>query len=475
MQDFNNAKENYLQAVQWINKQNEIFKSSSLTDIGNLFFKDNNIDSASSYAVKALGINPGYFDALLLMGDIELKKGMFAGALQQYKAASIASTRGTPGTALYRSPTEAYKKTAIVFDRIGQRDSAFFYARKAFSLASKENNPAGIISTSAVLVNFFKTDQRYDSAFSYQQLLLQKKDSLFTVEKNQQIHNIYFNERLRQQELDASKEKSDANVKIYVLAGLAALLLFIGIGYRVRVRNRFNKQLAEIEMRALRAQMNPHFIFNCLASINRYIVKSDTKTASSYLTKFSKLIRLILDNSSSELVNIDAEIQTLKLYLDMESLRFDDSFEYEIEKDQLLRTDNTAIPAMIIQPYIENAIWHGLLHISDEHVGNGKKGKLWLRFLPINDNSLQVEIEDNGIGRKKASEMRSKDTMKTKSYGMQISKDRIELINSQYQTRSSVTVEDLTDEAGNPSGTKVILRLPIIEMAIHPHTVKKVI
>jgi LytS/YehU family sensor histidine kinase len=115
---------------------------------------------------------------------------------------------------------------------------------------------------------------------------------------------------------------------------------------------------------------------------------------------------------------------------------------------------------MIVQPYIENAIWHGLLQRPE-----GPPGKLWLRFAQMNEHTLRIEIEDNGIGRKKADELRSKDTIKSKSYGMQISKDRIQIINSQYHSQSSVTVEDLFDDAGNAVGTKVILHLPLIEMA----------
>jgi sensor histidine kinase YesM len=207
-------------------------------------------------------------------------------------------------------------------------------------------------------------------------------------------------------------------------------------------------------MRALRAQMNPHFIFNCLGSINRYIVKSDTKTASNYLTKFSKLIRLILDNSSSDHISLEAEIQTLQLYLDMESLRFDHAFEYEIQKEDNVDECNLQLPSMLIQPYVENAIWHGLLQKSE-------KGKLWVRFKKINDRLLQAEIEDNGIGRKKAAVLKSKELIKHKSYGMQISSDRIEIINHLYRLKNSVSIHDLVDDNGDAAGTKIILQIPV--------------
>ena len=122
------------------------------------------------------------------------------------------------------------------------------------------------------------------------------------------------------------------------------------------------QKMSEVEMQALRAQMNPHFIFNCLNSINRYIVKSDQATASLYLTKFAKLIRLILDNSNTKNVMLSNELEALKLYIDMESLRFDKKFTYSIVVDSGISTDSIEVPPLIIQPYVENAIWHGLLH-----------------------------------------------------------------------------------------------------------------
>jgi tetratricopeptide (TPR) repeat protein len=435
-----------------------------LSRLGNLYLRENKVDTALYYVNKVIKLNKNFPAMLLLMGDINQRKGNNQKALENYKAAAIAGSRVSPGSPIYTNPAIFYKKIAEVFNKQNQNDSAFFYARKAFNIALVIKNPAVIISTCDVLINLFAKENKYDSAFTYQQLLIQKKDSLFTEEKDRQIHNIYFNEKLKQQDLAIQEDKQRSLIKIYFLVALSLVLILTGIGYRARMKSRFLKQLADTEMRALRAQMNPHFIFNCLASINRYIVKSDSKSASTYLTKFSKLIRLILDNSANEFISIYAEIQTLRLYLEMEALRFDGSFEYEIQADTILRADNTAIPAMIIQPYVENAIWHGLLHLPETAKGQVKQGKIWLRFLQQGEDKLIVEIEDNGIGRRQAAELKSKDILKTKSYGMQISKDRISIINRQQDILSSINVEDKFDEVGNPTGTKVTLHLPLIEM-----------
>ncbi len=243
---------------------------------------------------------------------------------------------------------------------------------------------------------------------------------------------------------------------------LTASLLYTFYRYRIntlreklKLKTTYDIKIAEIEMKALRAQMNPHFIFNCLNSINRYIVKSDEKTASSYLTKFSKLIRLILDNSASETISIEKEMETLKLYIDMEALRFDHVFDYTIDAAAEIQYTQTEIPSMLIQPYVENAIWHGLLHKEKE------RGLLNIHFSKPDDKTVVVTIKDNGVGREKAEAQKSKDALKRKSYGMQITSDRIKLINNLYKMNATVTINDLKNGDGNATGTEVVIQIPV--------------
>jgi LytS/YehU family sensor histidine kinase len=212
--------------------------------------------------------------------------------------------------------------------------------------------------------------------------------------------------------------------------------------------------MSEVEMQALRAQMNPHFIFNCLNSINRYIVKSDQATASLYLTKFAKLIRLILDNSNSKNVILSNELDALKLYIDMEALRFDKKFSYEIKLAEGVPADSIEVPPLIIQPYVENAIWHGLLHM--ERVGHLK-----IHISLPSENMLQCVIEDNGIGRARARELKSKSATTKKSLGMKLTENRISLLNRHAQLNASVEIIDLVKEENEAAGTKVILNIPI--------------
>ena len=246
---------------------------------------------------------------------------------------------------------------------------------------------------------------------------------------------------------------------------LAAVISFILIyAYRQRVKaikdkakvkNNYEKKIAEVEMKALRAQMNPHFIFNCLNSINKYIVKNDHITASNYLTRFSKLIRRILDNSATGIITLETEIETLELYMQMEAMRFHDKFNYEVSIDPAIDTATTLVPSMLIQPYVENAIWHGLLH---KEIGNSI---LKISFTKNTAAQLEINIEDNGIGRKKAATIKSKDAVKNASQGMQITNDRLELIKNLYGITATAEIIDLYDELNVATGTKIIISLPL--------------
>ncbi|MFN8265674.1 MAG: histidine kinase [Chitinophagaceae bacterium] len=220
-----------------------------------------------------------------------------------------------------------------------------------------------------------------------------------------------------------------------------------------KLKSAFQQQIAETEMKALRAQMNPHFIFNSLNSIQKYILKNEHFEASQYLTKFSRLIRLILDHSNQNNILLSSELDLLRLYVEIESLRFDHKFDYEITIDPSINTETTEVPSMLIQPYVENAIWHGLLH-------KNEKGKLIIDFSKGDQNNLLVTIDDNGVGRMKAAELKSKQLLKNKSFGMKITEDRIQIINRTQHIHATCEVTDKKDDRGFAAGTSVKLSIP---------------
>ena len=242
-------------------------------------------------------------------------------------------------------------------------------------------------------------------------------------------------------------------------AGLLLLLFYLGYRYRLsqlkekqNLMIAFNKQLAETEMKALRAQMNPHFLFNVLNAIKLNVQKNQQEDAIDFITDFSKLIRSVLQNSGKKRITLEEELHTLELYVKIERKRFSTSFNYDFTIDESINTKQITIPPMLLQPYVENAIWHGILHKIE---GNGE--------IKINthrvENSIVIEISDNGIGRDQANKLKLKSAQRTKSMGMQITKDRMAISNKLSSDHIDVKIVDLYDESGESSGTKVVIIL----------------
>ena len=221
-----------------------------------------------------------------------------------------------------------------------------------------------------------------------------------------------------------------------------------------QIATAFEQKIAETEMTALRAQMNPHFIFNCLNSIKLYTLENDSQTASEYLTIFSQLIRLVLENSRSEKVTLQKELETLRLYIQLEAMRFKDKVKYRINIAPEIDQQYIDIPPLLLQPYVENAIWHGLMHKKEG-------GNICINVsLPL-EHCLQVEIIDDGIGRNLAAEFKSKSATRQKSFGLKMTSERIDIINQVYNIKADVEIIDLKDAMNNAIGTKVIIKIPV--------------
>jgi tetratricopeptide (TPR) repeat protein len=212
------------------------------------------------------------------------------------------------------------------------------------------------------------------------------------------------------------------------------------------------KKLSELEMQVLRVQMNPHFIFNSINSINRFIMRDDRADASEYLTKFSRLVRMILQNSQSSLITLENELDSLKLYLDLEMLRFDNQFSYKIEVDDEVDISMSMVPPLIMQPFVENAIWHGIMpkrgngHI-DIHISSEK-------------DFLIIRIADDGIGRAASAALQQVQAATHRSLGLEITSQRIEMVSAEMNSTQPLLIVDLTDPEGKSCGTEVVIKLP---------------
>ncbi|WP_205508440.1 sensor histidine kinase [Longitalea arenae] len=247
--------------------------------------------------------------------------------------------------------------------------------------------------------------------------------------------------------------------QVLVIAA-AVLITWMLVAWRFSIlrreeqeRTSIQQKLNELEQMALRAQMNPHFIFNCLNSIQNFIITNDLESSNWYLSEFAHLIRQTLDNSEKSTISITNEIKYLKRYLELEMMRFGHSFHYTIETDPGIDADMVHIPTMILQPYIENSIRHGI-----RYKENGA-GRIDISFLKSNDGFVCI-IQDNGIGRKKAQAYRSQMHVEYQSKGMTLTAERINILNRQLTDPITIEINDLTNENGQATGTSVTIRFP---------------
>jgi ligand-binding sensor domain-containing protein len=241
-------------------------------------------------------------------------------------------------------------------------------------------------------------------------------------------------------------------------------IIFAWFRYRQRISRekealqlKHTKQLADVEMKALRAQINPHFLFNSLNSINNYILKNENTMASKYLIKFSQLVRNILNHSTNSFISLQEELQTIELYIQIEGMRFNNQFSYLIDVDPEIATADIRLPSLLLQPYVENAIWHGLLHKTGEK-------QISIRVTPYKNHAVSIIIDDNGVGRKMAEalERRPKDR---KSFGMELGESRLKLMNQGEAEFASVDVIDKYDAAGRSQGTTIKITIPYQSIA----------
>ncbi len=237
-------------------------------------------------------------------------------------------------------------------------------------------------------------------------------------------------------------------------------LVWGGISMRIRFiqkraseKSAMIKQMAELEMKALRAQMNPHFIFNALNSIQNFILDNNSREASKYLSRFAKLIRMILDNAETPVITVARKIEFLKLYIEIEALRFNNEFEYDIVVSDKINLYETEIPNMLIQPFVENAIWHGLMHkTGNRHIE--------IHFFIERVGLLCCQIKDNGIGRTLANEKKSNRESHT-SRALHITQERMNILNMNNQEKAWFEIIDQFDKKGQAAGTCVNLFIPI--------------
>jgi tetratricopeptide (TPR) repeat protein len=306
----------------------------------------------------------------------------------------------------------------------------------------------------------------YRKALAFHKEYMLYKDSIYNDENKKKIAALE-NQRLaevkdkeiqllnKDKALQASEIKRQTLIKNIIIAAVLVAAIFTFFLTRSFIRRRkvmFDKQVLQTEMKALRAQMNPHFIFNSLHSINRYIMENDKVNASEYLSKFARLMRLVLENSREQEVPLENDLAALELYMQLESLRFENRFQYKIEIDPGIDKENTLIPPLMLQPFAENAIVHGVKDKED--------GLIKINIHSENDNMIRCVVEDNGKGRG-APPVTEESNRKRKSLGMKITQERLNIINQLKKAKAVVHIFDLKDAENKPGGLRIELLLPL--------------
>jgi len=306
--------------------------------------------------------------------------------------------------------------------------------------------------------DFAKSLEYYKKAKTIDEVLMNEtnvryvNDILFkydTEKKNNQIQAL-----ARENELVRLKLRKNENTFLVSTLLLALLALILYILYRqYQLKN--EKKLLTLEQSMLRSQMNPHFLFNSLNSIKLYIINNEKKNAVYYLNKFSKLVRKILEASSLKEISLSEELETIELYMNIENIRFSNEIKFKIEIEEGIDTELIKIPSLILQPFLENAIWHGL---------SSKEGdkSIWIEVKKENDYFTAISIYDNGIGRAAAEVIKENKVLKRKSIGIDITKERLANFSKDYENSFDFKMVDLFDDNNNPNGTKVTIHIPTI-------------
>ena len=408
----------FKKALKFYNEKGFLFWSSSLAQtLGYIYYKRNQIDIAVNY----LHLAESFFNEIL-----EKKSWYRHDSLKHIASWGM----------------ELYIPVSPVAVKVLAWNSAVstFYLLYQIKKAGGETNEA---------LNYYIAYSNAGDTLEkirHSQELIQLQTSFETERYEEKINTLSQANEIHQLKLEQSR---------YFLFGLGTLLVIIVLVAVFILRlNKLQDQQQNLllQQKLFRSQMNPHFIFNSLTSIQNYILDAEAHKASKYLSRFSKLIRNILDSSIEEFVPLEEEISTIENYLELQKIRFKNKFDYSIEIDKAINPENVNIPPMLAQPFIENSIEHGIKH-------KKSKGNIHIRFILLN-NRIVLEVEDDGVGRKKAQEILFQQDKDHKSLGTAITHERIRVMNKKLKKKITLRILDLKNADDDPKGTKIVINLP---------------
>jgi tetratricopeptide (TPR) repeat protein len=294
---------------------------------------------------------------------------------------------------------------------------------------------------------YVKKEQEISQAARFTKEITLKQNRIASLENDRKLNESRYKLAFENQELI----ERNSQIQKWVIISLAIIVLLLVFAAYTQYKNVKQQKFANnlLALKSLRSQMNPHFIFNALNSVNSFIAVNDERAANKYLTDFSLLMRSVLENSEEDFIPLEKEIELLELYVKLEHFRFKDKFDYKFSVDETINLNEFVIPPMLLQPYVENAVWHGLRYKEE-------KGLLNIDFKKIDAKTVKITIQDDGIGRTKSKEFKTENQKKQKSKGMGNTQKRISILNQMYKDKVDVTVENVFE---NSEGTRVELIL----------------
>jgi tetratricopeptide (TPR) repeat protein len=402
-------------------------------NLGNTYLKLKQLDSAGFYFQRSFAIfnrpssKEGVPDMLhISIGEYYMAKGHYEEALPHIqKGLKAALERGYADRWI-----KGYDLLSEALYKSGKPQSAYEALQRRVALADSLNE----VTNTAVIAEM---EARYQTAETEKRLMQSQAENL---EKESQIMRMRFQ-------------------NIWVVSAALLLIVWVILFYWLRAQKRKVSQaglkaaLASTKLMALRSQMNAHFIFNSINTAQGFVLNSQKEKTYNYLAKFARLLRAVLENSNTDFVSLEDEIDLLKNYVEIEAIRFNNKFSYDISVDAVLENEIFEIPSMIIQPFVENAITHGLINLKS------RSGYLSIQLRKFPQQIL-CEITDNGIGRARAAEIKKHKQRYYKSQAFSNVKERLQLFDVQGEANLRFEVTDLYDEQGEPSGTKVELWMP---------------
>ncbi len=483
LSDFKKSLDYQFKALNIFRKSgNQYDAQNTLTNIGNVYDDTGDEEKALSFYQQAMSINEamgnnrGIASNLINTGIVYNGIADYANGLKYLEKA----------LALYRQLNDKYGMSIALsyisdaFDKApdhvliqygikpAQRyDKALAFQEKGLQLAHETKNLSTESDGWRNMSDIYATRKDFAKALDAYKKHVTLQDSIFNSAKKSEITRMAmqynFNKKEaalkastdKKQSLAAAEIKRQRIVKNAITLGgatlfFAGILIFIFYKRKRDAEERrkeaeFKVEVTDTEMKALRAQMNPHFIFNSLNSISDYIAKHDVKKADEYLTKFAKTMRMILENSEHKQISLSDDLKALEIYMQLEAMRLNGKFTYEIKVATDIDQEITMVPPLILQPFVENSIWHGIA----QKEGQGKI----LIEITKEDEMINCMVEDNGIGRKHTI---AKGESSKRSLGMKITKSRIEMMNKFWKTKGNVQLSDL------PKGMRVEVRLPMV-------------